>query len=439
MLADASGVDAARLAELVEAERDRAEETLFTVTPAEELDDISRWGRLADAAWCGMVRSIIASDARMSPSQREFLSCEVALARNLSQGAADDLVAVARLAASAPGLVDAVEAGMLTVSHVYAVVGAFDGTGLSADEQHAVVTIALARYTGQTPGELANLVRKLILTVDAAAAAAREADRTAQRRVRFRAVEDGQGLITARGPLAMVEAVRAALEHTLPLTTDPDDTRSRDAREFDLLVDLLTGGWDAVPQDGQAGGWHANVVVPYSTADGADLELADIPGLGPVLPETGRELLERAVTVTRIAVHADGNVLEVSDVLPGPAARATDSDPKAWLRELVALPIRVGVPGGSSAYRPSVRMSRYLEARDRTCCFPGCHRPAIRCDDDHRIPWPLGPTDPENLHNLCRRHHRAKQAIFTVLRLPDGTTRWISRGGWWFDRPPQRW
>jgi hypothetical protein len=42
-----------------------------------------------------------------------------------------------------------------------------------------------------------------------------------------------------------------------------------------------------------------------------------------------------------------------------------------------------------------------------------------------------------NLAPLCRRHHRAKQAVFTVLRLPDGTTRWITRGGWWFDRQPQ--
>jgi hypothetical protein len=439
VLGTAAGLDSARLAELVEAERERSAEVLFTDTPTEELDEIARWGRLGDAAWCGMVRAIVAADARMSPTEREFLACEVGLGRNLGPDAAEDLVATARLAASAPGLVDAVEAGLLTVGHVYAVVRAFDGTGLSSEEQHAVVTVALARYEGHTPGQLADLVRKLILTIDGAAAAAREADRTAQRRVRFRAVEDGQGVITARGPLAQVEAVRAALEHTLPLTTDPDDPRSRDAREFDLLVDLLTGGWDRVPEGAQQGGWHASIVVPYSTADGADLELAEIPGLGPVLPETAREVLAAAVTVTRVAVDADGNVLEVSDVLPGPAARATDADPRSWLHELAAMPIKIGVPAGSPAYRPGTRLRRYVEARDRTCTFPGCTRPAIRCDKDHDIPWPLGPTHPDHLHDLCRRHHRAKQTIFTVLRLPDGTTRWITRGGWWFDRPPRRW
>jgi hypothetical protein len=69
--------------------------------------------------------------------------------------------------------------------------------------------------------------------------------------------------------------------------------------------------------------------------------------------------------------------------------------------------------------------------------FPGCTRPARRTDVDHRLPWPLGLTDPDELQCLCRRHHRAKQAIFTVLTLPDGTIRWITRGGWWFDRRPQ--
>ena len=78
----------------------------------------------------------------------------------------------------------------------------------------------------------------------------------------------------------------------------------------------------------------------------------------------------------------------------------------------------------------------YVQAAHRTCSFPHCRRPAADTDLDHLMAWPHGPTDPMNLHPLCRRHHRAKQAVFTVVRLDDGTTRWITRGGWWFDRPP---
>ncbi|HUR51322.1 MAG TPA: hypothetical protein VMZ11_04280, partial [Mycobacteriales bacterium] len=103
VLADASGVDVVGLGELLEAERDRAEGVLFTSTPATELDQISRWQRLADAAWCGQVRTIVAMHNRMSPTEREFLACEVALALNLSDSATQDLIATGLLAADAPG------------------------------------------------------------------------------------------------------------------------------------------------------------------------------------------------------------------------------------------------------------------------------------------------------------------------------------------------
>jgi hypothetical protein len=42
---------------------------------------------------------------------------------------------------------------------------------------------------------------------------------------------------------------------------------------------------------------------------------------------------------------------------------------------------------------------------------PGCRAPAHRADDDHTIPYHLGGKTCEcNLHPLCRRSHRTKQA-----------------------------
>jgi hypothetical protein len=387
----------------------------------------------------------------MSELDREFLACEVALALNLSDSAAQDLIARALAAAELPGLVEAVETGMLTVRHVYAVLGALDGCGLDTPARHAIVLIALARYHGQTPAELAKMIARLLLTADPAAAAAREADRSFHRQVRIRAVEDGQGLLTARGPLAMLEAVRAALAAHTPAPVDNEDRRTADARTFDWLITRLTGSGTgglrdphpemstpapAQPTPG-SGGWVASIVIPYQVAAGGDLELAEIPGLGPVLPATARDILTSARGVHRIAVDPRGQVLEVSDLLPGPATRATDTDLQTWLDQLTHLPQQIGVPAGSAGYQPSPRLRRYVAARDRQCVFPGCPQPAERADLDHRIPYPRGSTDPDNLHALCRRHHRAKQAIFTVDRLPDGTTQWTTRGGWTFDRPPQ--
>ena len=91
-----------------------------------------------------------------------------------------------------------------------------------------------------------------------------------------------------------------------------------------------------------------------------------------------------------------------------------------------------------SGYRFPPRLRRFLEARDRTCVFPGCGRPARKTDKDHRRPWPAGPTSADNGECLCRHHHRAKHAIFTVQHDPGtGDYLWISRGGWTFRRHPK--
>lgn len=48
-------------------------------------------------------------------------------------------------------------------------------------------------------------------------------------------------------------------------------------------------------------------------------------------------------------------------------------------------------------YRPSRSLADFVRARDLTCRAPGCDRPATRCDIDHTIPWPSGPTHPSKL------------------------------------------
>jgi len=291
-------------------------------------------------------------------------------------------------------------------------------TDLGLHQQQLVVVLALARSRGQTPGELRRLVTRLVLSVDLAAAEARKKVKDRRRNVRFTALGDDQASITATGPLAMVEAIRASLEATLPLEREEGDERSKDERKFDLLVELLTGS--TMP-----GSWTASVVVPFSTATGGELELAEVPGLGPVLPSMARELMDVAGEMLRIAVDDEGAVLALD--CPG---RSAD------LAAFVSAPVVADL--GTDAYRIPVRLRRFVQARDRTCTFPGCTGTAVTSDLDHRVPWPSGPTSSDNLHCLCRRHHRAKQAVFTVHLSPDGSTFWSTRG-WQFVRRPPRW
>ncbi len=53
-------------------------------------------------------------------------------------------------------------------------------------------------------------------------------------------------------------------------------------------------------------------------------------------------------------------------------------------------------------YRPPDLLRHLIKTRNRTCTYPGCRRPATRCDDDHTIPWDQGGRTCEcNLHPAC--------------------------------------
>ena len=74
----------------------------------------------------------------------------------------------------------------------------------------------------------------------------------------------------------------------------------------------------------------------------------------------------------------------------------------------------------SIAYRPRRLLNLFVQARDRTCCFPGCRQPARRCDLDHTIPYDQGgPTVAGNLGPLCRYHHRLKTHTSWSLCQPE--------------------
>ncbi|UIZ92789.1 HNH endonuclease [Corynebacterium sp. CNCTC7651] len=63
----------------------------------------------------------------------------------------------------------------------------------------------------------------------------------------------------------------------------------------------------------------------------------------------------------------------------------------------------------TEAYKPTPAMRAAVVARDGTCIFPGCRRPAENCQLDHRIPFDEGgATTPSNLFALCQTHHNCK-------------------------------
>jgi hypothetical protein len=94
----------------------------------------------------------------------------------------------------------------------------------------------------------------------------------------------------------------------------------------------------------------------------------------------------------------------------------------------------------AQAYKVPADIREQIQLRDRTCVFPGCARPARRCDVDHIIeydhdadaegrPQP-GPTTTSNLACLCRFHHRLKtHSPWRYEMVEPGIFEWTSPHG----------
>jgi hypothetical protein len=94
----------------------------------------------------------------------------------------------------------------------------------------------------------------------------------------------------------------------------------------------------------------------------------------------------------------------------------------------------------AQGYKVPADIREQVQLRDRACVFPGCARPARRCDVDHIIaydhdadvegrPQP-GPTTTSNLACLCRFHHRLKtHSAWRYEMTAPGILEWTSPHG----------
>ena len=154
---------------------------------------------------------------------------------------------------------------------------------------------------------------------------------------------------------------------------------------------------------------HLQITVSAATLLGLDENPADLTGYGPVPADVAR-LLATDATWRALYTDRSGAVSAV----------------------------------GERTYRPGAVLARQVAARDRSCTFPGCARPAFGCDLDHRTAFdPSRPavdqTHPGNLHALCRFHHNLKTLHgWSPHHDPEsGVTSWRSPLGTSHDREPE--
>jgi hypothetical protein len=116
--------------------------------------------------------------------------------------------------------------------------------------------------------------------------------------------------------------------------------------------------------------------------------------------------------------------------IPAPVGRELARSVRAW-RRVVTDPVTGHLLDyGRRVYLPPPLL-RFIHARDGQCTAPYCQRPATRCQNDHRVPFPEGPSNTANCGLLCDRHHPLKTDRYVSITdgHADGSMTWNTAWG----------
>jgi hypothetical protein len=349
------------------------------------------------AAWvAAQQQRVLAAMAVGQSDDRNWVREDVACALRVSGMTAARRLAVAQtLAERLPATLTLLDRGQ--VGYLHAAFLAEAVWPLNEKQARAVEERVLPRAVEQTLQEFQRSVRRAVARVAAATVEEQRVEAMTQRRVCLTPRDDGMtelwALLPAEGAAAVVTAVDA-----LASVTSADDPRTADQRRADALVDLGVAALHD-PSLPKAQGMRPSiqVTVALSTLLGEDEQPGELAGHGPI---------------------------------PASIARRLAADESGTWRRLVTDPVSGQLLDyGHDTYRPPKDLAEFVIARDQVCTFTGCHRPACRCDLDHRTPYSVGgSTSSQNIGALCQRHHIGKhQAGWTPDRRDeDDSTTWIS-------------
>jgi len=246
---------------------------------------------------------------------------------------------------------------------------------------------------------------------------------------------DGTSLVHGELDLADALDLEAAISHGAAALAALGSTDTLDARRAAAAGDLArrqpaldlpghpTGHPDAHPDDRAVGDASAGVAATHR----------------PVLPVPRAREVVLFVHLSEAAVYDEGVEAEIARVENTESLVTADTirdwcgrpDTRVVVKPVIDLNDRVD----SRAYEIPDRIGEHVALRDVTCTFPWCQRPARRCDTDHVVPHPPGPTATDNLASLCRRHHRLKtHGGWAYTALEPGSYLWRSPHGHQFLR-----
>jgi uncharacterized protein DUF222/HNH endonuclease len=287
--------------------------------------------------------------------------------------AAADRVAVGQLAPQLEQTVDALADGNVGFAHLVVMARTADAVGSKFNE-----AVLLKKARENSPGKFHHICRHFRHAVDACRFAAEHVEQVENRRLSLSTWFDGSMLLSGVLDSVGGAALRAALE-PLARKSGTHDDRSRERRLADALVELASGGEQ--PAQIQVTS-SVETLLGLVGAPAAEMEFS--------LPISSKtvERLACDSSISRVLLNSESMVIDV-----GRSKRV------------------VSEPG-----------RRALKARDGSCRWPGCDRPASRSAAHHVVHWIHGgTTDLDNLILLCHRHHwMVHEGGWQLVRSDDG-------------------
>ena len=265
---------------------------------------------------------------------------------------------------------------------------------------------------------------------------------------------DADGVTSVYGQLAASDAALLASRLAMMIASVCEfDPRTLDQKRADSVGAIAAGATAltcrcgrpdcaaAQVDDGRASAITITVIADHATLDAQpDPQLhgeAPPPNYTPrkgraVEPEPEPEPELEPVEPEPVAAPATTQSRRAA-LIVGPGGGIV---PAPLLAELIAHGATVRFVGATEGlatdgYRPSAALDRFVRARDLTCRFPGCDRPATHADIDHTVPHPAGATHPANTKCYCRQHHLLKTFWegWAERQTPDGRLHLISPTG----------
>jgi len=305
----------------------------------------------------------------------------------MSAPTASQVLRRARLLRDLPALAAAARAGLVSSEHLAAILRLVSEVGIAAVRDFDDVLAEVSSTA--TPAEVAAVCQRIYAYLNPDGKPPDPDEDFERRELSLRprgSMLQVRGLLDPEAGAAVATAIDALMR---PPT--PGDERTAPQRRADALADLARGAiaGGALPTVGGVRPSIGILVTPQTL----------IGGTTP--PSTADDPL------TRLGVPAPPQRpwLTWLGEIPPELARRIACDGDVWR---IVMDPGSGLPldvGRTHRLVPSW-LRKALNARDRTCRWPGCDAPAAWCDGHHVIPWYHGgTTEISNLVSLCRYHH----------------------------------